>query len=420
MEKLRIAVWHNLPSGGGKRQLYYHVQGLVERGHYLEAWCPNSADQNYLSLSGIIKEHVLPLEVCKGSDHFPRSVNTVRALARAIEENAQRCAEQINRGGFDVLHANPCIYFRTTPIARYVHLPSVLTLHEPFRELYEALPELPWIAPPMAAQRPFLSRTSWQCLGDTVTERLALEGLRLQARKELEYAHTFDVLLSNSRFSRESILRAYNIESKICYLGIDTDLFRPTGEAKEYFVLGLGTISLAKGVDRAIRAIAAVRKEKRPPIVWISNASNENHLISFRALAQRLDVEFIHRDNIPDNDVVSLLSRAMAMIYTPRLEPFGLAPLEANACGTPVVAIAEGGVRESVQDGINGFLAPDDDPEMLGGLISRFLDDPSLSYSMGLQGMEYVQYHWNMKSCIDNIESHLLRVSTIPKKVSAL
>ncbi len=58
---MRIAVWHNLPSGGGKRALYEHVRGLIQRGHYVEAWCPPTASQTYLPLSLMIKEHVTPL-----------------------------------------------------------------------------------------------------------------------------------------------------------------------------------------------------------------------------------------------------------------------------------------------------------------------------------------------------------------------
>jgi hypothetical protein len=59
---MRIAIWHNLPSGGGKRALYYHVWGLVERGHSVEAWCPPSADQTYLPLGALIREHITPMD----------------------------------------------------------------------------------------------------------------------------------------------------------------------------------------------------------------------------------------------------------------------------------------------------------------------------------------------------------------------
>jgi hypothetical protein len=58
---MKIAVWHNLPSGGGKRALYYHVKGLVERGHTVESWCPSTAAQSYLPLSELITEHIIPL-----------------------------------------------------------------------------------------------------------------------------------------------------------------------------------------------------------------------------------------------------------------------------------------------------------------------------------------------------------------------
>ncbi len=66
------------------------------------------------------------------------------------------------------------------------------------------------------------------------------------------------------------------------------------------------------------------------------------------------------------------------MLYTSQLEPFGLAPLEANSCGTPVVAVAEGGVRETIKDGLNGFLV-DDEPEAIAQAIKLLLSDAELA-----------------------------------------
>src|SRR5438034_4095223 len=68
---MRIAVWHNLPMGGGKRALYEHVCGLVQRGHYVEAWCPPTAPQTYLPLSPMIKEHI------RASESAPRTATTL-------------------------------------------------------------------------------------------------------------------------------------------------------------------------------------------------------------------------------------------------------------------------------------------------------------------------------------------------------
>jgi len=404
MKKLRIAIWHNLPSGGGKRQLYNHVKGLLDRGHYIESWCPDTADTDYLPLGKVIKENVVPLQKKRSLYHSPvRPIGITRELLDTLETHCSVCAEEILRGKFDVLFANACMFLRTTPIAKYLNLPSALYLGEPYRWFYEAMPELPWIAPlPFFQQKP-----SFGSIRDYFVRQVSLTGIRLQARAELEYAKRFDRILVNSVYSRESVQRAYNLNSKVCYLGIDTDYYQPTGEPKENFVVGLGTLYHGKGVDRAIRALGTVAREKRPDLVWIGNGALPEALNEYKALAASLQVNFIPRIHIPDPEVISLLSRALAMVYTSRLEPFGLAPLEANACMTPVVGVAEGGIRETIRDGVNGFLVADDNPQGLGERICRFLDNPQLAAEMGAKARDYVKETWNLQQCTDNIERHL-------------
>lgn len=403
MEKLRIAIWHNLPTGGGKRQLYNHVKGLLERGHHLEAWCPDTAVKDYLALNTLIKENVVPLELPPDFEYTGKDIKTVRALIRAMEKHCEACGDQINAGGYDVLFANSCFIFRTTPIAKYVDIPAAIYLGEPYRNFYEALPELPWIAPANYMDEHY----SWRSVTDHLKSVIRLDGIRLQARFELELAKAYDIILVNSRFSRESVLRAYGLESKVCYLGIDTEHYRPTGEPKEDYVVGVGYIYHGKGIDRAIRAIGTIQEGKRPALLWVGDNASPYDLKSYELLARELGVNFSPKIHISDEELIGLLSKAKAMIYTSRLEPFGLAPLEANACGTPVVGIAEGGIKETIRHGINGFLSDDDDPEVLGGLISKFIDDPELSLNMGLRASEYVKENWHLNFCTDNIELSL-------------
>ena len=144
--KMRIAVWHNLPSGGGKRALYYHVRGLVERGHSVEAWCPSTSDRNYLPLSEFITEHVVPIDIPR-RNKFVAARPWLRELhvdelelreAKALDEHCQKCADEINRGGFDILFANSSIIQAVSSIGRYVNTKKVLYLQEPNRVLYEA------------------------------------------------------------------------------------------------------------------------------------------------------------------------------------------------------------------------------------------------------------------------------------------
>jgi glycosyltransferase involved in cell wall biosynthesis len=408
MKKLKIAVWHNLPSGGGKRQLHNHVKGLVERGHYVESWCPDTADQEFLPLTELIREHVLPLKGSQKGFHSTfRTAPVVCRMLSAIENHCRACADQIMRKNFDVLFTNACMFMRTSPIAQYIDIPSAIYLGEPYRWFYEALPELPWIS---QRHHPKI-RLSFRNLLKRIRQSAFLRGARLQARNELEYARAFDTILVNSLFSREAVLRAYGIESKVCYLGVDTDLYQPTGDGKENYVVGLGIIYHGKGIDRAIRAVAAIASQQRPSLVWIGNSAFKDDLFSYQALADELQVRFIPRLNIPDAEVISLLSKARAMIYTSRLEPFGLAPLEANACGTPAVAIAEGGVKETILPGVNGFISPGDDPHELARLLQLLIDDPIMAGAMGQKAREHVMKTWSMKNCIDNIENQLLMMA---------
>ena len=404
MKKMRIAVWHNLPSGGGKRALWNHVSGLVQRGHHVEAWCPDSADTKFLPLAPLCPEHVLPLEKVSRPG-IPKPFGWVadclemKALIAAMHEHCRDCAAQMELGGFDVLLANSCARFAAPAIGRFVALPKVVYLGEPNRPLYEAMPELPWAAPAPGAGEATIS------LGRLLFSTIKLQEKRLQMREEMENARHFDRILVNSFFSRESVLRAYGLEAEVCPLGIDTAAFRPTGEPVENFLMGLGTVHFHKGVDRAIRALALVPAALRPKLLWVGNHAGE--IAALSALPKKCGVEFELKVLVPDAELVSLLSRAAALLYTSRLEPFGLAPLEANACGTPVIAVAEGGVRESIVNGENGWLVPDARPETLAAAVRKFFESPAAAAELRRRCRETVVTRWSLDAAVDRLETAL-------------
>jgi len=114
--------------------------------------------------------------------------------------------------------------------------------------------------------------------------------------------------------------------------------------------------------------------------------------------------------------VIELLNEAAVMIYTSTLEPFGFAPLEANACETPVVAIAQGGVKESIKDGVNGFLIQGNDPVAMGKAIAQILHDPELGDRMGKQARQYVLEQWTWQKAIDRLEQSLFNLLSLPPK----
>ncbi len=83
------------------------------RGHEVEFWCPSTADQTFLPLGKLATEHVLPLDwqipLPRGKiGWILRHYREVTETLARIDRHCQACAEQINRGGFDVLLSHPC------------------------------------------------------------------------------------------------------------------------------------------------------------------------------------------------------------------------------------------------------------------------------------------------------------------------
>ncbi len=403
---MRIAIWHNLPSGGGKRALYDHVRGLRARGHHLEAWRPPTADGSYLPLAELIPEHVAPLR-----RHSSRRLGKLQPLywnmaakVAAMDEHCRLCAEQMQAGPFDILYAASCFIFTTTSIARQAGLPSLLYLQEPNRPLYEALPELIWAAQKSAGPL-------WQPahLRRWLADSARILMMRIKVRAEIDNAQTYDRILVNSYFSRESVLRSYGVDARVCYLGVDTAHFVDQGRERSDFVIGIGAITPLKNIHYLIEVLGQV-KHARPRLVWVGNVADERYLASLMRLAQEQGVDFAPQINISDAQLIELLNRAAAMLYAPRLEPFGYAPLEAGACGCPVITVFEGGMKETVVDGVNG-LVTDPEPAATAAALERLLVDRELARRLGRQGREFVSQRFGLEAAIDRVEGHLQAVA---------
>ena len=170
----------------------------------MNPWCPPSADQEFLPLGDLIREHVVPLrQAGRGVVATLRELqNDTEAGIEAMNLHCQQCAEEIRDGTFDVLFANSCLSFRVTAIGRFVDIPSLLYLQEPYRWLYEALPRPPWAADERMAGWWHEPRPLVHAL------KRAVVGRRNQVliREEARNARAFDIIACNSAiFSRVNI-----------------------------------------------------------------------------------------------------------------------------------------------------------------------------------------------------------------------
>ncbi len=404
--RLRIAVWYNLPPGGARRSLYYQVKGLLARGHEVSVWrpTPEGPDSDLMSLGSLIDERHVPLKVGSMSgtvlDRIDKRGAELRASVEAMTCHSQLCATEMEAWKADVLLATNCVQYHAPFVGRFFAGPKALYLQEPKRILYEAQDRSIWRHQEVPAGAGRLrSLKSW--IGDRFRFRMYRE----LANLDYHNAIAFDLMLVNSYFSRESMLRAYNIDAKVCYLGIDPDLFRLTDSPKKQFVVGLGSITPNKNIEFVIDSLATIAHH-RPKLVWIGQTSQHTYaeVLAQRAHAKGVELEL--RVMASDPELIDALGGALALVYAPRLEPFGFAPLEANACGTVAIGVREGGVRETIVDGVNGFLVPPDH-EAFGAKVAELAANPALARQMGREAASHVRSNWTWDRSIDLLETEL-------------
>lgn len=400
-----IGIWYNLPSGGSKRQVFYHAKGLLERGYSIEAYRPPVPQSAYLDLSQLVKETEIPLT-------YPEIPNTrllkkIRAIYQnpmdrqaAMEEHCKRVAEQIKK--HDVLFANTCRHFAASPLSRYSTIPSLLYLGEPCRPLYEAQPRLATSLPQLEKNRNLKRK-----LGDFVVDYCQNHEVRYRITEERKSVDAYDEILVNSVYSREACLKTYARDTRVCYLGVDTTVFYPLNLERQPFFLGLGSFDRIKNPMLAVEAIGA-SKHRDYPLVWVCNFANPDYLVDVRKRSEQLGVRLEVKEMVTDQELLTLLNTATALLYTSRLEPFGLAALEASACGLPVLGAQEAGIRETVMDGVNGLLALDS--ESFAENINRICAERNLSNDLSQGGLKWVQSNWTLEHCTDRIEAEIVRL----------
>ena len=208
-------------------------------------------------------------------------------------------------------------------------------------------------------------------------------------------------------------MHSYSVDATVTYLGVShADFKRITSIEKEHMVISVGELTPRKGFDFLIESIALIPSTERPLLKLVSNREDPDERHHILDLANRADVAVELLLELGTDELVLEYNKAKVCVYSPISEPFGLVPLESMACGTPVVAVAEGGVLESVSDGFTGRLTPRDSAtfsEVLRSILAN--DDLRNQYSE--HGQAYVRDKWTWDESTTMIEEHLRSVAGV-------
>jgi glycosyltransferase involved in cell wall biosynthesis len=169
--------------------------------------------------------------------------------------------------------------------------------------------------------------------------------------------------------------------------------------------LSAGRIVEAKQHHIVIEAVATIAEAQRPGVIiatpeTTTRMQDPDYFHRLEQLAKDLRVTLEVRMNPSELELVQLYNEVMALVFMPRMEPFGLVVLEAMACGTPVIGVREGGIRESVVDGVTGILV-DRNVDDVGKAIERLIHSQTFRDRLGQQAIEYVRRDWVWSRTLD-------------------
>lgn len=363
---MKIAVFHNLPSGGALKALSQKICLWKGRGH--EIFLHSLPPLDFERAGGVAAYH---------------------QLTRAT-------AETINASGVDLVWVEKCRYFGSPPLIGFLTKPFIFYTQEPLRiSAYEALAQsnsssssgfFSWSPAVLVGK---LGRI-WRHFHVKHEDRKAIQAVRR--------------LWTNSWYTRRWLKSVYGVDAQVVYQGVDTGFFHPDLNVKrEPVVLSVGRLDSKKGHDFLIGVLSKIPKEKRPELVIVHDAFEaryKRHLLN-EARRQQVQIKLFYR--VSEEELRNQYQRAMLVLCAAIHEPFGLVPLEAMACATPILAVDEGGFQETVCHGKTGFLLPRD-PEVWARKTQELFEDSAAKQRLGEAGRTHVLESWTWASFLRQFE----------------
>lgn len=390
---LRIGFVEASGGGGATRAAQAFARGLASRGHAVDVW--SLAPDPALPVGGAVRTRSAPgaryapwldlgqLSICAsplGALEAVRLAGAWRGLARAVDAE-----------GYDVVVTHACRYVEQPWLGGVVRAPVVAYVH--------ALPR-------------FRGAPAGGARG---ARRLALAALRpwyeLLARAAEDELRAARVVVANSRTTARALAEVYGgLAARVVHPGVDGEAFRPLGLPRDGSVLYPALLSRQKRQELLIDALGLLPAARRPRLVLLHTAAALGFAERLHRRAAERGVELLLRRGPSERELLEAYNHAALVAFPAAREAFGLVPLEAMACGTPVVAAAEGGMLETVEDGVTGRLVPPT-PAAFAAAIDGLLADAGARERLGAAGRARALERWSWGRATAALEATLLEVA---------
>jgi glycosyltransferase involved in cell wall biosynthesis len=277
-------------------------------------------------------------------------------------------------------------------------LPAVLARryrHRRFDVVVEALNKIP-LCTPLFARAPVLG-IGHHLFGATIFREvpppLSLYVYASELAVPWVYRRVTMEVISQST-GHDFVVRGLSPDRiRVVYVGIDPEQYSAGSEEEKEeapTLLALGRVRKYKGLDLVVDAVAQLARSSHPEVRLVI-AGTGNYLDALKEHVRRTGADGCVRfaGRVTEEEKVRLYRSAWALVMTSPKEGWGLTCLEAQACGTPVIASDSPGLREAVRHDVSGLLVPHGDRARLVAAVDRFLQDESLRRRLRRGALEF-------------------------------
>jgi glycosyltransferase involved in cell wall biosynthesis len=344
---MKIAFFHELTPLSGARKTVDEYGKILGKVHKVDLYYVDDKEDKNVS------------QIFNKVNYFKFRSNNSRLYRDSVELIKlyflhRKIAMSIKDNRYDLVFVSPSRYTQSPFLLRFIKK-SVYFCQEPLRLVYDPLMKIP---------QNINSLKKYYELINRIIRKIIDKGNISKA----------GLVLANSKFSKSNILKAYGIDARICYLGVDTQRFFPKNNKKPYDLLFIGDKSSIEGYDLLEESLKGYIKQ---PIIQFVVRNEEG-------------------EGIDEDILANMINKSKIVLALSKGEPFGLIPVEAMSCGVPVIAVSEGGLKESVVNGVTGYLIARDSLD-LKRKIGYLLNNESLRKKLGKNARELVlsKFTWN-------------------------
>lgn len=353
---MKIAIFHELDFGGARRTIDEFAKRLNKIFDVDIYYVDSKEDKKIKNFSKRVSFYSFHPKIWKGNNWKTRLYKDTLELYSLYRLHS-KIAKDMRSKKYDHIFVHPSKFTQAPFLLRFLKNKCIYFCQEPLRIVYDKN----------------LSDLSFAKFHKKIYEFLIR---KIRQRIDLRNFNSAKTVLANSKFSKKFIEKSYKKPAKVCYLGVNIQLFRPQNLKKTIDVLFIGNKD--NGYD------------------LLGKLFNLKHELKVRAMFRESG-----KSNIADEELVAIYNKSKVLVALNKDEPFGLIPLEAMACGTPVIAVGEGGYNESIINNKTGFLIPRNSSKLYD-MINQITNNEKMRDEMGKNAREHVLQNWTWDKSIES------------------